>query len=171
MKMIYKAFLPTVVVALALAFAVSTAVAQPSLTVKEDEMQLKADKAGLQRQIKRLEADEARWKEDQAEGKMSAMSKEAYKVYMMKKSVLGEAKDIVNDKAFSLQMKADKAALQRQVKRLEVLEARLKEDKAEGRMSAESRDAERVYQDKQAVKGYKKDIATDKADLNAAEKK
>ena len=70
---------------------------------------------------------------------MSAMSKDAYEVYMGKQAVMGEAKDIVNDKAFSLQMKADKAALQRQIKRLEVAEARLKADKAEGKMAAESK--------------------------------
>ncbi len=171
MKSIYKVFLPVVAVALAFAFAAATASAQPSAAVKDDQMQLKADKAALQRQIKRLEADEARLKADKAEGKMSAMSMDAYKVYMGKKAIKGEKKDIINDKAFSLQMKADKAALQRQIKRLDALEARQKADKAEGKMVAESKDAEKVYKDKQAVKGEKKDIATDKADLKADQKK
>ena len=169
MKSMYKVFLSAV--AVIFVFSAATAIAQPPLAVQEDQAQLKVDKAALQRLIKRLDADEARWKADQAEGKMSAMSQDAYKVYMRKKAVLGEAKDIVNDKAFSLQMKADRAALQRQIKRLEAAEARLKADKAEGKMVAESKDAEKVYKDKQAVKGEKKDIATDKADLKAAEKK
>jgi hypothetical protein len=171
MKSIYRVFLPAVAVAVALAFVAVTAIAQPSLAVKEDQAQLKADKAALQRQIKRLEADEARLKTDKAEGKMSAESKDAYEVYRAKRAIKGEAKDIIDDKAFSLQMKADKAALRRQIKRLVVLEARLKTDKAEGKMAAESKDAERVYKDKQAVKGEKKDIATDKADLKKDEKK
>ncbi len=49
--------------------------------------------------------------------------------------------------------------------------AQLKADKAEGKMAAESKDAEKVYKDKQAVKGMKKDIETDKANLKADEKK
>ena len=69
------------------------------------------------------------------------------------------------------QLKSDKAALQRQIKRLEAAEARLKENTKEGRMSAESKDSEKVYEDKQNVKGLKKDIAADKANLKADEKK
>ena len=42
---------------------------------------------------------------------------------------------------------------------------RLKADKAEGKMSAESKDSEKVYKDKQNIKGEKKDIVTDKANL------
>lgn len=41
----------------------------------------------------------------------------------------------------------------------------------EGRMAAESKDSEKVYQDKQAVKGEKKNIAADKANLKADQKK
>ncbi len=170
MKPIYRVLLVAVAVTFAFTTVTATA-AQPSMAVKEDRAQLKADKAALQRQIKRLEADEARLKADKAEGKLSAMSKDAYEVYMAKKGIVGEAKDIINDEAFSLQMKADKAAMQRQIKRLEVLEARLKADKAEGKMAAESKDSERVYKDKQAIKGEKKDIATDKADLKKDAKK
>jgi hypothetical protein len=155
----------------AFAFAAVTAIAQPSQTVKDDEAQLKADKAALQRQIKRLEDDEARLKENTKEGRMSAESKDAYEVYKAKRAVKGEKKDIAADKAVSLQMKADKAALQRQIKRLDVAEARLKENTKEGRMSAESKDAFKVYEDKQSVKGEKKDITADKAKLKADEKK
>jgi hypothetical protein len=173
MKSIYKVFLSAV--AVVFVFTVSSAIAQTPKAVKvkkeQEQLQLKADKAALHRQIKRLEADEARWKADQAEGRMSAMSKDAYEVYMGKKATMGEAKDIVNDKAFSLQMNVDKSALQRQIKQLETAEARLKTDKAEGRMAAESKDSERVYRDKQDIKGEKKDIATDKANLKADQKK
>jgi hypothetical protein len=51
------------------------------------------------------------------------------------------------------QLKSDKAALRRQVKRLEADEAKLKSDTASGRMSAESRDAYEVYKAKEAIKG------------------
>ncbi len=169
MKSIYKVFFSAV--AAALAFAAVTAIAQPSQAVKEDQLQLKSDKAALQRQIKRLDADMARLKADTKEGKMSAESKDAYEVYRAKQAIKGEKKDIADDKAASLQMESDKAALQRQIKRLEAAEARLKADTKEGKMAAESKDSERVYKDKQAVKGEKKDIADDKAKLKADEKK
>lgn len=80
---------------------------------------------------------------------------------MSKDAIKGEKKDIAADKQASLQMQSDKAALQRQIKRLEVAEARLKAGTKEGKMAAESKDAENVYKDKQAIKGEKKDIATD----------
>jgi hypothetical protein len=47
----------------------------------------------------------------------------------------------------------------------------MKADKKEGKMAAESKDAEKVYKDKQAVKGQQKDIAADKANLKADQKK
>jgi hypothetical protein len=130
--------------------------------MREDQAQLAADKAALTRQIRRMEADEARLKADSASGRMSAESKDAYEVYTARQAVAGEKKDIASDKAASLQMKADKEGLQRQLKRLELAEARLKADTREGRMAAESKDAERVYQDKQAVKAESKQVAADK---------
>lgn len=145
--------------------------AQPSLAVNEDAAQLKSDKAALQRQLKRLEADEARLKSDTASGRMSAESKDAWEVYQARQAVKGEKKDIAADKAVSLQMKSDKATLQRQIKRLEVAEARLKADTREGKMAAESKDAQKVYQDQQAIKGERKDFAADKAKLKVDEKK
>jgi hypothetical protein len=169
MKSIHKVFLP--IVAAAFAFGAATAHAQSSMTVKEDALQLKADKDALHRQIKRLEADEAMLKADTASGRMSAESKDAYEVYQAKEAIKGEKKDIVADKRASLQMKEDKAALHRQIKRLEVAEARLKADTKEGKMAAESRDAEQVYRDRQALRGEKAAIAADKAKLIADEKK
>jgi hypothetical protein len=159
MKSIFKAF--ALAIAAAFAFAAVTAIAQSSPAVKENAAQLKSDKAALQRQLKRLEADEARLKADTASGRMSAESQDAYDVYKSKEAIKGEKKDIAADKETSLQMQSDKAALERQIKRLEAAEARLKADTKEGKMAAESKDAERVYKDKQAIKGEKKDIATD----------
>ena len=143
------------------AFALSAAAAQPSLSVKEDTMQLKSDKASLQREVKRLDADEARLKADTASGRMSAESKDAFVVYQARQSVSGEKK----------QIGIDKEALQRQIKRLELAEARLKADTEGGKMAAESKDAEKVYKDQQNVKEEKKVIVTDKSKLKADEKK
>lgn len=165
MKSIYKSCLPAL--AAAFAFAAVTAFAQPPLAVKEDAAQLKSDKATLQREIKRLQTDQARLKSDTASGRMSAESKDAYAVYTTKQAITGDAKDIAADKASSLQMKSDEAVLQRQVRRLEAAEARLKPDTEEGKMAAESKDAEKVYKDQQAVKGEKKDIAADNTNLKA----
>lgn len=99
------------------------------------------------------------------------MSKDAYAVYTGKQVVAGEEKQIAADKAGSLQMTADKAALQRKLKRLELAEARLKAHKASGKMAAESKDSMKVYKDQQAIKGEKKDIASDQARLQADQKK
>lgn len=170
MKSIFKACLPAAAAA-AFAFTAVTATAASSIAVKEDAAQLQSDKAALQRQLKRLEADEATLKSDTASGRMTAESKDAYAVYTAKKAVTGEERDIAADKNASLQMKADKAALHRQIKRLEVAEAKLKADTAEGKMAAESKDAEKVYKDQQAMKGEKKGIAADTANLKTDQKK
>ena len=158
MNSIHKAGLSTV--AAAFVFAAVTAIAAPP--VHESMAQLRADKAALQRQLKRLDADEARLNSDTASGRMSAESKDAYEVYRDQQAVAGENKDIASDKSASLQMKSDRAVLQRQIKRLDVAEARLKADAKEGKMAAESKDAEKVYKDKQAIKSEKKDITADK---------
>lgn len=169
LKSINKACMSAV--AAAFAFAAVTATAQPSPAVREDTAQMTLDKAALQRQITRLDADEARLKADTASGKMSAESKDAFAVYQAKEAIKGENHTIATDKAASLQMTSDKAALQRQLKRLDLAEARLKSDTASGRMAAESKDAERVYKDQQALKGEKKDIAADASKLIADQKK
>lgn len=158
-------------VAAAFAFAAVTALAEPSLAVKEDTAQMTSDKAALQRQITRLDADEARLKADTASGRMSAESKDAYAVYMGKQAIVGGNKDIAADKASSLQMTSDRAALQRQIKRLDVAEARLKADTKEGKMAAESKDSTKVYRDQQSLKSEKKDIAADNTKLIADQKK
>ncbi|MBS0294128.1 MAG: hypothetical protein JSS01_16585 [Proteobacteria bacterium] len=70
------------------------------------------------------------------------------------------------------QLKADEASLARE----RVQDAKdvktLKSDKAEGKMAAESKDSMRVYRDKQAIKGEKKDMAADhKGSLQSKEDK
>jgi len=166
---VYKTFLSAV--AAAFAFSAVTAFAQPSLAVKEDAAQLKSDKAALHRQINRLESDEERLKSDTASGRMSAESKDAYEVYLDRTAIKGEKKDIAADQAASLQMKADKEALRRQLKRLELAEKRIKADAKDGKMAAESPDAERVYKDRQAIRAEKKEIVTDVTKLKADERK
>jgi hypothetical protein len=141
----------------------AVATAQPSLTLEEAAAQLKSDKAALERAHRRLEIDEAKLKSDIASGRMSAESKDAMKVYTEEQFVKGDKTDIATDKTGSLQMKADKTALQRALKRLEGDEATLKSDTASGRMSAESKDAMKVYTDERFVKGEKTDTAADKA--------
>ena len=168
MKSISQSCMPVVAAAFA-CFAV-TALAQSSPAVEEDAGQLTSDKAALQRQLKRVETDEARLEYDRNSGRMSAESKDAYEVYRDRQATKGEKKDIAADKTASLQMKADKAALHRQIRRLEVAEARLKSDAASGKTAAESKDAERTYKDGQAIKGEKSAIVADKTKLKADQK-
>jgi len=151
-------------VTVAIACSGIAAAASP-IAVRENAAQLKADEAALQRQLKRLQDDQATLKKDTVSGRMSAESKDAYAVYRAKEAVKGERKDIAADKAGSLQMKTDEDALHREVRRLELAEARLKADTQEGKMAAESADAERVYQDQLAVKAEQKQIMADKAKL------
>ena len=157
MKLIYK------IGATAIAFAClsGNCIAQGASSAKEDTAQLQADKAALQRQINRLEADEARLKSDTASGRMSAESNDAYQVYTGKQAIKGTRKVLAADKKGSMQMKSDKAALRRQIMRLEVAELRLKRDTDAGKMASMSKDSEKVFRDKQAVEGEKKAIAAD----------
>ncbi len=145
MKSIYKVCVPAI--AAVFAFSPVAAIAQPSLAVKEDKAQLKADESALQREQKQLKSDQAMMKEDRLEGKMVAESRDSMRVYRDRQGITGEEKDIGNDQPGSLQMKADKTALQREEKQLSTDEARMKTDKSEGKMAAESRDSEKVYRD------------------------
>ena len=134
-------------------------------------LQMKSDKATLQRALTRLEADEAKLKADKASGKMAAESKDSIKVYQARQAVKGGKENVDDADAASMQMASDKAALQRQLKRLELAEARLTADKAAGKMAAESKDSIKVYRDEQNIKATTKQIAADKADLKADQKK
>jgi hypothetical protein len=60
------------------------------------------------------------------------------------------------------QSKADGSALARDRARLRSDETTLGTDIRSGRMAAESRDEEKVYKDRQAIRGEKKDLAGDK---------
>jgi hypothetical protein len=155
---------------LALASVSGNALAQGLSAAKEDAAQLQSDKAALQRQLNRLDADEKRLKSDSASGRMSAESKDAYQVYTGKQAIEGTKKDLAADKKGSMQMKADKAALQRQIKRLDAAEARLKGDTDAGKMASMSKDSEKVFKDKQAAESEKKVMATDSMKIKADKK-
>jgi cell division protein FtsB len=142
----------------------------PFSPVRQDAAQLQADEAALQRQVKRLESDHATLEADTASGRMSATSEDAYQVYSATKAVSGEKKDIAADEPGSLQLKADKAALDRELRRLDAAEARLKADTAEGKMAAESADSERVYQDRQALKAEEAQVTDDVRKLGLDER-
>ena len=163
-RSVYKIYLP----AIAAVFTVFTMTAHATALSRADEADLlKADQMALQRQILRLDADEARLKADAASGRMSAESKDAYAVYQLQQDIKGEKKDIAADKGASPQMKSDRAALQRQIKRLQLAEARLQSDTKAGKMAATSDDSRQVSQDQQYIKETKKDIASDKASLKS----
>jgi len=164
----YKAWLP--LISAVFAFSAVTASAHSSLSAK-DRAQLAADNASLQREITRLDADETGLKADTASGRMSTESKDSFAVYRDQQYVSGEKKDIASDKPGTMQMKSDKAALQRETGQLKLAEATLKADTREGKMAAESPDAEKVYRDRQAIIGELKDIDADKANLKADEAK
>ena len=57
--------------------------------------------------------------------------------------------------------------MQSEDKRLKADQKTLKADTNEGKMAAESKDAEKVYKDQQNVKGQEKVISSDKANLKA----
>jgi len=79
-------------------------------------------------------------------------------------------KDLAADRPDSVQKKYDEAALRFEEEQLKAAKAKLIADTKEGRMAAESRDAERVSQDWHAVKGEQKDFLMDAAKLQADRK-
>lgn len=158
-------------VAAALALASLTAAAQPAAAVKQDALQLKADQEALQDELRQLKADEAKLESDAASGRMSATSSDSYEVYLDRRAIAGEKKDIARDRPGSLQMKTDREALDRQVAQLRLDEKHLKSDAAEGRLAATSPDAQRVYDDRRAIKAERIQIAADRARLQADEGK
>lgn len=170
MKIAYK----SIAVAVAAAFSCGTALAHtPAGTqaYRRDQMQLQADKAALKREENQLRADLRTLSADTKEGKMAAMSKDAERVYQDREAIYGEkTMEIPGDEPGSLQMQSDEAALKREQARLNADIHRLKADTKEGRMAAMSPDAEKAYQDRQAVKGEKMDIAHDLAQLKADQK-
>jgi hypothetical protein len=61
-----------------------------------------------------------------------------------------------------VQTKADDSALARERAQRRIDQKALEADTRSGRMSAESRDEERIYKDRQAITGEKSDLAGDK---------
>lgn len=146
-------------IAVALAFGSIGASAQTSLDIRQDRLQLQADKAALKRQLKQLDADEKALKANTASGKMSAQSKDAIEVYRAKQAVEGARENLADNASAAAQMKADRAGMQRQLRRLDIAEARMKADKASGKMAAESKASTAASKDMQAVKGSMKAVA------------
>ncbi len=134
---------------------------------QEAAAQLKADEAALARERGQLTRDARQLKADKAEGRMAAESKDSMRVYQDRQAIQGEKKDIATDGKGSLQRKEDKAALTQDEARLKADARRQQHDDRHGRMAATSPDAEKVYQDRQAIKGQEKAIADDQARLRA----
>ncbi|MBS0389773.1 MAG: hypothetical protein JSR23_01265 [Proteobacteria bacterium] len=151
-------------VAAALTLGIPSAWAQVT-PKQEDAAQLKADEASLARERAQDAKDVKALKADKAEGKMSAESKDSMRVYRDKQSIRGEKKDMAADRKGSLQGKEDKTELKQDKARLKADAHRQQRDNKHGRMAATSPDAEKVYQDQQAIKGQEKAIAEDKAKL------
>ena len=68
----------------------------------------------------------------------------------------------ITTRSDSLQTQVDKQELQRDKGQLDRDESKMRSDHRHGRMSAESADSMRVYRDRQAVRGERRDIAGDK---------
>lgn len=155
------------------AFAITPAstTAPPAVEVKAEKAQLKADEHALLGEEKTLKADEAKTKADRAAGRMAAQSPDAERVYKDQQAIKDEKQVIAADKPGTLKLKADKAALGIEEKLLAGDKASLRADRAEGKMAAQSSDAESVYKDQQAAKGEKSDIVADAAKLKAEQRK
>ncbi len=151
------------------AAAINTSARSP-LAVKEDIAQLKQDAAALSRDEEQLRAHRMKLQSDTREGRMVAESKDAEKLYQDRMYLKGEQKDVAADKPSSLQKQYDEVALRFEEKQLKADKATLMRDTWEGRMAAESGDAEEVYHDQQFVKGERKDFLTDAAKLQADRK-
>ena len=156
--------------ALALALAAGAAVAKPFSLVDQDKAQIRADEHMLSAAQAKLHSDVATLRADTKEGRMAAESKDAERVYLDPQGIKGERKDITADKSGSVQMKEDETALAREEHKLDTDTKNLKADTEEGKMAAQSKDAERVYKDRQAINGARKDFTSDKAQLIADEK-
>jgi hypothetical protein len=154
----------------AFAMAPATSAAPAVSPVKEYMAQLKSDEAALFAKERQWKADEAKLKADSAAGRMVAQSPDAQRVYEDRQAIKGERKDIAADRPGSLQLKADKLALRGEEKQLAADRARLRADRLDGKMAAQSKDSEKAYDDLQFIHGEKKDIAADRVELKKARK-
>lgn len=164
--MTFRKHTPVIAIAALLALGPTWAMAQTTAK-QEDRAQLNADLASLATERAQLSTDTQARKADKAEGKMAAESRDAMRVYHDRKDIRGEAKDLKTDKPGSLQSKMDRKDRQQEQAKLKTDEQRLQRDRAHGRMAATSPDGEKIYQDKQAIKGQEQAIANDTARVKA----
>lgn len=154
-----------IVTATLVAFASVAASAATTTATQEDSAQLKADQSSLMREEAKAAQDEAKLHKDKQEGRMAAQSKDSMRVYHDQQNLKGIKKDIASDHPASAQLKEDRKFQQTEQAKLKTDQQRLVRDRKEGRMAAVSPDEEKVYHDRQAIKGQKKAVAADEANL------
>lgn len=148
----------------ALSLASLAAWAQTSAAV-QDKAQLKADQTALTQDKAAAAKDEAALKMDKSDGRMAGQSRDSMRVFTDKQDIKGLKKDLASEHKPSLQRKADRSNLRHEKAKLAHDQAAMKSDSKRGLMAATSPAGEKVFRDKQAIKGEKKDIAADKAEL------
>lgn len=158
--------IPAIAAAAVLALGSTLAWAQVTPR-QEDRAQLNSDLASLAMERAKLSADTQTLKADRAEGKMAAESRDSLRVYHDRQDIKGETQDLRADPARSLQAREDRMELRHDRTQLKRDEQRLRHDSHHGLMAATSPDAERVYQDRLAIAGQERAIATDTAHLKA----
>ena len=163
--MTFRTHTPLIAAAL-LALAPTLAMAQAAPR-QEDRAQLNTDLASLATERAQLSPDTQARKADKAEGKMAAESRDSMRVYRDRQAVRGEAKDLKVDQPGSPQAKMDRTDRHQAKAKLKGDEQRLQRDRQHGRMAATSPDGEKIYQDKQAIKGQEQAIAQDTARVKA----
>jgi len=147
-------------------FALGSMAASAATTaMQDDSAQLKADQYSVVREDAKAAKDETRLHKDKQEGRMAAQSKDSMRVYHDQQNLKGIKKDIASDHPASAQLKEDHKFQNAEQAKLKTDAHRLTRDRKEGRMAAVSPDAEKVYQDKQAIKGQEKAVATDETKL------
>lgn len=133
--------------------------------VQERRVQLKADQVSLAAEKSQFVKDQVALNYDRAHDIMLADSPDSMRVYRDEKAINGAKKDLTVDPLHSKQMRTDQAYLKSEESKLNTAQHELKRDANAGRMSATSPDAEKVYQDKLAIRGQKMALATDKTQL------
>ncbi len=164
--MTFRMHTPLIAVATVLALGPALAWAQVT-PQQEDRAQLNGDLASLAVERAQLSTDTHTLKADRTEGKMAAESRDAMRVYHDRQDIRGENKDLKTDSPRSLQAKEDRMERRHDQTQLKTDEQRLRQDRRHGRMAATSPDAEKIYQDKQAIAGQEQAAATDTAHLKA----
>ena len=156
--------LSSLALASALSLVSAATWAQTSSAV-QDKAQLKADQTSLAQDKAAAAKDEAALRTDKADGRMAGQSRDAMRVHTDRQDIKGLKKDLASEHKPSPQRKADRANLRHEKTKLAHDQATLKSDSKRGLMAATSPDREKVYRDRQAIKGEEKDLAADKAAL------